>query len=452
MEVYSTRLALTALDAVRSPRALHRLAQVLGAFCLLLIPVAFFVPWQQNVAANGRVIALDPLDRIQVIPAPVTGVLTEVLVQEGSFVQAGDLLARMRDQDPYFAARLVEQVEIAETKLEAADKMVDIYDQQRSFLKSALDQAVRAANFEMEVAVENLGALEEDRRGYGANLEQKRADFERKRNLFEGGATSEFEFQKAERDFLEAQAKVQSADKRVEQARSQRNAKEADIGKVQGAEQAKIEKLNSDQQDAISKRQLAEKELLEAKSRLQRQETQEVRAKRTGTVLRIHAASNADLISQGAPLIELIPETESLAVELWVRGVDAPLVSPGRKVRLQFEGWPAVQFAGWPSVAVGTFGAEVLFVEAHGNPQGEFRVLVVPDEEVQEWPNQRYLRQGIRANGWLLLNEVSLAYEVWRNLNAFPPSVQAPDSDSATGTYFRSNSSSTKPKPSGGGK
>ena len=52
-------------------------------------------------------------------------------------------------------------------------------------------------------------------------------------------------------------------------------------------------------------------------------------------------------------------------MELWARGNDAPLITPGRKVRLQFEGWPAVQFAGWPSVAVGTFGGIVGVVDAY---------------------------------------------------------------------------------------
>jgi len=158
-----------------------------------------------------------------------------------------------------------------------------------------------------------------------------------------------------------------------------------------------------------------------------------VRAPRDGTVLRVHAANSADLLSQGDPLIELIPDTTELAVELWVRGHDAPLVTPGRKARLQFEGWPAVQFAGWPSVAVGTFGGVVAVVDAQAAADGRTRVLVVPDPEDEPWPDRRYLRQGGRANGWLLLEDVSLGYEIWRQLNAFPPSVSVPVADRPAG-------------------
>ncbi|GDX86064.1 hypothetical protein LBMAG43_21060 [Methylococcaceae bacterium] len=31
------------------------------------------------------------------------------------------------------------------------------------------------------------------------------------------------------------------------------------------------------------------------------------------------------------------------------------------------------------------------------------------------------MRQGVRVEGWILLNRVTMAYELWRELNAFPP-------------------------------
>ena len=121
-------------------------------------------------------------------------------------------------------------------------------------------------------------------------------------------------------------------------------------------------------------------------------------------------------------------------------------------MRLQFEGWPAVQFAGWPSVAVGTFGGVVKVVDAQGRADGRFRVLVVPDPSAAPWPEKPYLRQGGRANGWLLLDTVRLGYEFWRQLNAFPPSVeQKPDFYGADGALGASKSKS-KSKDSGDSK
>jgi len=98
-----------------------------------------------------------------------------------------------------------------------------------------------------------------------------------------------------------------------------------------------------------------------------------------------------------------------------------PLVHSGDHVRLQFEGWPALQFSGWLSVAIGTFGGEVALVDPSDDGTGQFRILVRP-ERANTWPPEAYLRQGVRANGWVMLGTVSLAYEFWRQLNGFPPS------------------------------
>lgn len=423
METYVQPLGLTALQAVRPPRSARRIAAALGACFLLSIPLFGLVPWQQNVPAQGRVTALDPLDRTQVIPAPVTGRLVRVDVQEGTYVQAGQVLAEMADQDPQYVARLEQQSRFAANKVAAARDMVDFYEQQLVFLEEAREQAISSAKFAFHVASEKVRVTERELEGFQADLEQKTADFQRKTRLWERGVVSELDYQKAEADYLSAKAKVEAAESKVQQALSEEKAKEADMLKTASDQQAKIESTKSSREDARSKIALAEKELTEATTKLERQKTQVIAAPRDGYVLRVHAAGSADLLSQGDPLIELIPDTEQLAVEMWVRGNDAPLISPGRRVRLQFEGWPAVQFAGWPSVAVGTFGGVVTVVDAQGAGDGSFRVLVRPDPEDEPWPDRRYLRQGVRTNGWLLLDTVSLGYEIWRQLNAFPPTV-----------------------------
>ena len=64
--------------------------------------------------------------------------------------------------------------------------------------------------------------------------------------------------------------------------------------------------------------------------------------------------------------------------------------------------------------------------QEESDTKGKFRVVVRPDPTEPDWPAQRFLRQGARANGWVLLNEVRLGYELWRQLNGFPPAVDPP--------------------------
>jgi adhesin transport system membrane fusion protein len=135
------------------------------------------------------------------------------------------------------------------------------------------------------------------------------------------------------------------------------------------------------------------------------------------------------LLKAGDPLAVIVPESTTDVVELWIDGNDMPMVLPGSPVRLQFEGWPALQFAGWPSVAVGTFGGRVTLIDRTDNGRGKFRALVEPDQTDEQWPSKRFLRQGVRANGWVLLNVVPIGYELWRQFNGFPP-VIAPDEPS----------------------
>jgi biotin carboxyl carrier protein len=145
-----------------------------------------------------------------------------------------------------------------------------------------------------------------------------------------------------------------------------------------------------------------------------------VKAPRDGTIFRMPIFEQGQTVKEGEPLFTIIPDSAKKAVELLVPGNDMPLIKMGDEVRLQFEGWPAVQFVGWPSVSVGTFSGVVSTVDATDNGKGKFRILVVQNPKADPWPSDQFLRQGVRANGWVMLRQVSLGYEVWRQLNGFP--------------------------------
>lgn len=166
-----------------------------------------------------------------------------------------------------------------------------------------------------------------------------------------------------------------------------------------------------------------------AEAALQRQETdisrlsaQLVAAPRAGTILRVNAGNSATFVSAGEILASFQPADAERAIELFIDGRDVALVTPGAPVRLQFEGWPAVQFSGWPSVAVGTFAGRVITVDPSAQPNGQFRVLVAEDPEAEQpWPDGHFVRFGANVRGWVLLDTVPLGYELWRQLNNFPP-------------------------------
>jgi len=170
----------------------------------------------------------------------------------------------------------------------------------------------------------------------------------------------------------------------------------------------------------------ASAELARLETRIARQASQSIVAPRDGIVQRILAPQGGVVVKQGQELALIVPETANRAVELVVSGNDAPLLSVGRRVRLQFEGWPAVQFAGWPSVAIGTFGGTVGVIDPGADEEGRVRIIVFPDQG-EQWPDAPYLRQGVRVIGWILLDTVRLGWEMWRQFNGFPPSLRVPN-------------------------
>lgn len=225
-----------------------------------------------------------------------------------------------------------------------------------------------------------------------------------------------------ERERAAGQMKLDAAQSATETSRKnlerQRTLVTSGLSSQRAAELAELEYAKY-----LSEVSSASAELARIETRLARQASQSITAPRDGIVQRIFAPQGGVVVKTGQVVALLVPETANRSVELTVSGNDAPLLSVGRKVRLQFEGWPAVQFAGWPSVAVGTFGGTIGVIDPGAGPDGTVRIIVFPDEG-EMWPDARYLRQGVRVIGWILLDEVRLGWELWRQFNGFPPSIR----------------------------
>ncbi|WP_428407860.1 efflux RND transporter periplasmic adaptor subunit [Hyphococcus sp.] len=170
----------------------------------------------------------------------------------------------------------------------------------------------------------------------------------------------------------------------------------------------------------------AEAELNRIDVTISRQSMQIVRAPRDGVIIRMQSGDAATFVNAGDVVATFVPENVERAVELFIDGRDVALVRPGSQVRLQFEGWPVVQFSGWPSIAIGTFGGVVTAIDPSADANGRFRILITEDKTASNpWPDERYVRFGASARGWVLLEKVSVGYELWRQLNNFPPEFPA---------------------------
>ena len=164
---------------------------------------------------------------------------------------------------------------------------------------------------------------------------------------------------------------------------------------------------------------------------LRRQSEQVIRAPRNGRIMRVTSIDSATIVKQGDVLATFVPEQSRRVVELYMDGRDVPLIHVGRRVRMEFEGWPAIQFSGWPSVAKGFFDGQVAAVDLNASPNGLFRILVSESPDRDPWPDERAVRLGAKVRGWVQMNTVPIWFELWRLLNDFPLQFTRPGAEPA---------------------
>jgi multidrug resistance efflux pump len=251
----------------------------------------------------------------------------------------------------------------------------------------------------------------------------KKEQLRRQQVMYDSGLVSLVQLEQRNQAYQEAYAKKTSAEikygnTRQEQMRLQieRN------GEIQQYLE-KISKAEGDRYQALSQMQTGEGEIAKLRNQLSnysiRNGLYTVTAPQDGQIVKAKKAGIGEILKDGEMIVEIVPSDIDYAIEMFVRPVDLPLLSRGQKVRLLFDGFPAIVFSGWPEASYGTFAGEIAVVESNVSGNGKFRVLIREDSTEKPWP--RKLMMGTGAQGIALLKDVPIWYELWRNINGFPP-------------------------------
>lgn len=413
----------SAMDLVPPARAQRSVALVLVGGLVLLGLLLTVTPWQQTSAGTGRVVAYVPDERQQNLEAPIEGRVLRWYVREGSIVEQGDPIVDLSDNDPEILTRLRSERDAIEARLDSARARAHALDSRIIMLGNSRQNAIAAADSRVAMAVQRVIAAEQAITLAEAHLTAARLNMERQKALAAGGLTSRRQLEVTDVEVTRSQTELERAKIALSAAKAERIALQSERLKADTDANAAIDDARASQAAAEAEVANASAELSRIEVRLARQSAQSVLAPRAGSVFRIVANGHTgEIVKAGDVLATLVPDTRDRAVELWVSGNDLPLLRDGGEARLQFEGWPAVQFSGWPAVAVGTFEGRVSLIDATDDGAGKFRVLVVPRPDAP-WPDAVYLRQGVRALGWIQLGTVRLGYELWRQFNGFPPAL-----------------------------
>ena len=414
-------------DQVLNMPLARNLAYWLGG-ALLAFVLVLFMPWTQNIQATGNLTTLQPDERPQTIHSTLDGRIEAWYVSEGDTVSKGDTIVFLSEiKDEYFDPRLVERTE---DQAKAKANAVEAYRDKAS----ALARQIQNLNAAMELKVSQLQNKVQQARLkiVSDSIDLMQADvaldiaetqFQRWDTLYKREIKSRTEWEAKRNKVQEVRAKRVSQANKLEIARNELTNARIELRNVRNEYGEKIAQAESNRQSAISAGQDAMASVAKLKNQVsnyeQRVRFRYVLAPQDGFVNRALKPGIGETVKTGEPIVNLLPLQYHLAAEIFLRPVDLPLIRRGEKVRLEFDGWPAIVFSGWPNASFGTFGGVVYAVETNISPSGKYRVLIAPDPAEEPWPE--LLRPGAGTNGFALLEDVPLWYELWRQLNGFPP-------------------------------
>ncbi|WP_291726344.1 HlyD family secretion protein [Bernardetia sp.] len=396
---------------------------------IFIAGIAFlFLPWQQNIAGFGQLTALRPEDRPQKVYPVIGGRIEAWHVQEGQFVHAGDTIARISEIkdyyfDPNLTDRMVNQIDAQGQAINSLEAKAAALDQQIAADRAAMELEVNQAKNKVEQLRYKITIDSADLVAIETQYENAQRQYQREQELFERGLTSKTDLENKEIKAKEMTAKLNSAQNKLATTRNEYLNTVLQVSSKRAAYMSKISKAISDKSSTLAYVNENEQKLTKLENELTNVEVRQsnyiIRAPQSGYVVKSLLTGIGEIVKEGQALVTIMPEDPQLAVELYVSANDVPLLQRGTHVRLQFDGWPSLVFSGWESATVGTFGGKIAVID-YINTKNKYRVLVVPDTQgEEEWPAA--LRVGSGVYGWAMLNEVPIWYELWRQLNAFPP-------------------------------
>ncbi len=396
---------------------------------LIITLLLIFLPWTQNIRSKGNITSIYQEQKPQKIYSPIAGKISKWWVREGDTVRAGDTLAKITEiKGEYLDPNLISRTQ---QQLTAKMGSLRFYEQKVQATNDQIQNLKRSLTLKQNQVDNKIKQLQQKITGERAELEAAQNDynlskdqFERNQKMYREGLISQTQYQQRNVAMQNSLAKKTTAENKVNQTLQDIANAQIELRGVDQEYSEKINKADGERFQSLSevesnKGDIAKLENLVTNYTI-RNGMYFIIAPQSGQIIKATKSGLGEIIKEGEDLLTIVPDNNDVAVEIFVRPVDLPLIHAGEEVRLIFDGYPVILFAGgWPNQSFGTFPGKIRAVENTINDEGLFRVIVEEDLKGKRWPKQ--LRIGSGAQGIALLNDVPVWYELWRNINGFPP-------------------------------
>lgn len=402
--------------------------------CIGIFIIFLFLPWTQNIRAKGAVTTLYQDQRPQQVNTIIGGRVMKWHIKEGDYVKAGDTLVQLSEVktdylDPNLLQRTQEQLAGKQLSVEYYKNKVGVTGQQinaiNNGLQLKLNQMLNKLNqLQLKVqadSAESAAALND--------FNIATLQYNRQKTMYDSGLVSLTQLEQRNQLYQNALAKKISAENKLANTKQDLTIARIEMNALQQENIEKVAKAQGEQFQSLTQIASGQADIAKLENQFAsysiRNGMYYVIATQSGQVVKAQKAGIGEFVKDGDMIAEIVPDKIQYAVELFVRPLDLPLLAQGQKVRFMFDGFPAIVFSGWPKASSGTFGGEIVAVESNVSVNGKFRVLVKEDPKEKAWPKQ--LKIGTGAQGIALLKDVPVWYELWRNINGFPPDYYNPD-------------------------
>ncbi|AIY12285.1 MULTISPECIES: HlyD family secretion protein [Cellulophaga] len=398
--------------------------------------IVLFLPWTQNVRGKGSLTSLRPDQRPQTIQSPIPGRIEKWFVQEGDFVHKGDTILFISEiKNEYFDPKLVErtgdQIKAKEMSVVSYEGKVKALNNQIGALATERGLKLQQAKNKLLQSKLKVQSDSIDLMAATTNLEIAERQYNRTVQLQEEGLKAVTDVETKRLKLQETQAKLISQENKLLASRNEILNASVEVSRVQAEYTDKISKAQSDMYTAQSGQYDSQAQVTKLENQFTNYEMRNdmyyIKAPQSGYINKAIKAGIGETFKEGDKLVGIMPSVYDKAVEMFIEPLDLPLIHRGEKVRIEFDGWPAIVFSGWPNASYGTYGGTVVAVETFISPNGKYRVLLAQDPEDQAWPDE--IRVGSGASTIALLEDVPIWYELWRQLNGFPPNYYQPTSE-----------------------
>ncbi|PWL28763.1 MAG: biotin attachment protein [Fluviicola sp. XM-24bin1] len=406
--------------------------------------VVMLLPWTQNVSTTGVVTTVLPEHRPQTIHSIIAGRVDQWLVFEGQRVEKGDTLMVISEiKDAYMDDRLLERTRNQITlKKDAVVAYGDKEDAQEAQLRALNDQQkLKLQQAQIKLQQATLKVQNDSIKLQAAEIDLSTTAYQYRRadSLYSRELISLKKLEDRRLKYQSSVAKETEARNNWFNSQNELIRLRVDIATIRADYDKQIAKVLSERLTTTSNRLDSEGSINKMENQYSNYKKRSgyyyILAPQSGYVTKTFVTGIGETIKEGQAVISIMPDEYELAAEIYIDPIDLPLMHVGEHVRIQFDGWPAIVFSGWPDASYGTYGGEIYAIDQYIGDNGKYRMLIKPDERHVPWP--KALRYGAGLKAMILLNDVPIWYELWRQVNGFPPEYYKPKTDKQTGDAIK---------------